>query len=152
MTSSEVPVFEAVRYSWRDWYTRVTYPDGRTLHSEPWKSHWAANHLAGLWKQTWARMVRRSDGAGNADTCPLFPDHGAMMTIPNSNPPRQYCPHRIHDGLPPTAPNGGVPPSRAFWPLFGFEESRDAYMARLDRAIREAGPDDLPDLSTLEVD
>lgn len=51
---------EAVKYYWREWYTRTTYDDGTTLHSEPWLSQMAADYLAkalrlrakqkGLWK------------------------------------------------------------------------------------------------------
>lgn len=77
----------------------------------------------------------RSD-VGDGDLCPLFPAHGFMLTVSVSDPPKQYCPHVEHDGGPGTV---GAPRSRSIWPLYGFEESVKTYMARLDRAIREAG-------------
>lgn len=89
-------------------------------------------------------MSKHSD-IGDGDTCPLFPEHGNMQTVRGSTPPKQYCPHVIHDGK---AGRDGVPASRAFWPLYGFDDTVASYLARLDKAIREAG---LPDLSNLEV-
>jgi len=88
-------------------------------------------------------MTRRS--AGNGDVCPLFPEHGQML-VTSGNPPKQLCPHVEHDGGP--RGSDGAPRSRALWPYHGFEESVASYMARLDRAIRQAK---LPDLSDLEV-
>ena len=88
-------------------------------------------------------MTRRS--AGNGDVCPLFPEHGQML-VTSGNPPKQLCPHVAHDGAP--RGSDGAPRSRALWPYHGFEESVASYMARLDRAIRQAK---LPDLSDLEV-
>lgn len=35
-------VIEAVKYFWREWYARITLPDGRTWHSEPWNTQEAA--------------------------------------------------------------------------------------------------------------
>lgn len=84
-------------------------------------------------------------GYGDGDTCPLFPKHGNMYVLQGSDPPLQWCPHAEHAG---TFGADGKPASRNRWPLFGFEESVASYLARLDRAIRQA---DLPDLSDLEV-
>lgn len=82
---------------------------------------------------------------GDGDNCPLFPDHGPMLTINGSNPPMQYCPDQMHDGVWGA---DKAPASRAMWPLYGLEDTVRTYIARLDRAIREAA---LPDLSDLEV-
>lgn len=82
---------------------------------------------------------------GDGDLCPLFPEHGHMYSLTEEHPPLQYCPHQQHDGGTGTT---AAPASRCFWPLYGLEDSVKAYMARLDKAIREAG---LPDLSDLEV-
>jgi hypothetical protein len=81
---------------------------------------------------------------GDGDNCPLY-DHGPMIVVPGSHPPKQYCPDQMHDG---TTGKDGAPASRQFWPLYGFDDSVKAYLARLDKAIREAG---LPDLSDVEV-
>lgn len=89
-------------------------------------------------------MSNRHD-TGNGDTCPLFPEHGNMSVLSGSDPPKQWCAHQMHDGQPGKS---GVPRSRAIWPLYGFEESVTAYVARLEFAIRTAT---LPDLSDLEV-
>jgi hypothetical protein len=51
----------------------------------------------------------------------------------------------MHDGRP----NGKAPASRAIWPYHGFEDSVKAYMARLDKAIREASIEDLEALEVL---
>jgi hypothetical protein len=80
-------------------------------------------------------MARRSD-IGNGDTCPLFPEHGNMFTLKDSDPPLQRCAHQAHDGEPGPS---GAPASRSVWPLYGFEESVVTYLARLDRAIRLSG-------------
>jgi hypothetical protein len=147
--TNDVPVFEAVQFpGWpRDWYTRVTWPSGKQLHSEPWRSQWAAEHLALLWRDKWVRDMK-ARGTGNGDVCPLFPDHGQMLVLaakPGAAP-RQYCPHHAHDGE--GHGEDAIPRSRSMWPLHGFEESVATYMALLDRAIRQA---ELPDLSDLEV-
>ena len=89
-------------------------------------------------------MAKRED-FGNGDVCPLFPDHGRMYVIKDSDPKKQYCPHQVHDGGVRTS---GIPASRAMWPLYGFEDTVKTYMARLDKAIRESA---LPDLSDVEV-
>jgi hypothetical protein len=82
---------------------------------------------------------------GDGDRCPLFPQHGHMIVVKGSSPAVQWCPHVQHDGGPG---KNGEPRSRNRWPLYGFEDTVQTYMARLDRAIRQAG---LPDLSDLEV-
>lgn len=82
---------------------------------------------------------------GDGDLCPLFPQHGHMLVVKGSDPPKQWCPHVGHQG---TLGKDGLPISRAMWPLYGFEDSVKTYLARLDRAIAQAG---LPDLSDLEV-
>jgi hypothetical protein len=56
--AAEEPTFEAVKYFWREWYTRVTYADGRTFHSEPWLTQWAANRLAERWRERWHHWQR----------------------------------------------------------------------------------------------
>lgn len=89
-------------------------------------------------------MAARHD-TGDGDKCPLFPEHGNMHVIPSAGPPMQRCIHVAHDGRPE---GKGAPPSRASWPLHGFEDSVKTYMARLDRAIRQA---ELPDLSDLSL-
>lgn len=90
-----------------------------------------------------ASLARRTE-VGDGDTCPLFPAHGNMVVLPASDPPTQFCPHQTHDGKP----GKEMPPSRNHWPLYGFEESVQSYLARLDRAIQSAS---LPDLSDVEV-
>lgn len=89
-------------------------------------------------------MSPRRDSVGNGDTCPLFPQHGVMLVLGGSTPVQQVCPHQEHDGGPG---KGSAPQSRSVWPLHGFEDTVATYMARLDRAIREAGLPDLSDLS-----
>lgn len=79
---------------------------------------------------------------GDGDTCPLFPAHGNMFTLP-SDPPKQYCPHVMHDGL------GDVPRTRAIWPLYGLDDTVQTYLMRLTRRVEQA---DLPDLSTLTLE
>lgn len=148
------PVFDVVRTTFpgpANWYARVTYPDGRTLHSEPWNTHWAAERRAMHMERSWA-LSKRGD-VGNGNTCPLFPEHGNMSVLTTTGKaPVQWCPHVVHDGSGPRDALGNRPPkSRAFWPYHGFEESVAAYMARLDRAIREITNLDLPDLTDLEV-
>lgn len=149
-----MPRFEVIRTAFpgpSNWYARTTYPDGRTHHSEPWNSHWAALRCAALTRREWA-MSRKGD-LGDGDTCPLFPEHGNMYVLrTEGKAPLQWCSNVVHDGTGPKDAQGlRPPPSRAFWPLHGFEETVAAHMARLNRAIREAGASDLPDLSTLEV-
>lgn len=148
----DAPVFEAVRLGFKSapWYARATYPDGRIQYIDTgWQSEWAANRRAHIAMQEFY-LSKRSD-IGNGDVCPLFPEHGNMLVLPTEKgvTPKQYCPHVDHDGRGKSqyTPEG-MPRSRCFWPLFGFEETVASYMARLDRAIRDA---DLPDLSDLEV-
>ncbi len=49
---------EAVKYWWREWYTRITFTDGSTHHSEPWNSQWAAEHVAKMWREALAQKGR----------------------------------------------------------------------------------------------
>lgn len=149
-----MPRFEVVETHFpgrSNWYARVTRPDGGMVHSEPWNSRWAATRCAVLMQRAWALSKRTSTGSG--DPCPLYEDHGQMNVLTTDNKvPMQWCPHVIHDGAGPALADGTRPiPSRSFWPFHGFAESRDAYFARLDRAVREASPADLPDLGSLEV-
>lgn len=125
-------------------YTRLTWANGRTSHSEPWMTLWAAEALAKRLRERWVYLTRR-DSIGDGDTCPLFPQHGPMFVLKGSSPPEQWCPHSDHDGTPGKS---GPPRSRAKWPLYGFEDSVATYVARLDHAIQRAA---LPDLSDLEV-
>jgi hypothetical protein len=90
-------------------------------------------------------MGRAGSGVGNGDLCPLWPEHGNMLVIPNSDPPKQFCPHVQHDG--PVGSHGAIAPSRSVWPLYGFADSVTTYLARLDRAVRQASADALPDVS-----
>lgn len=91
-------------------------------------------------------LVSKPHDTGNGDTCPLFPEHGNMSVLRTSHDaPHQWCAHQVHDGQPGKT---GVPRSRALWPLYGFEESVAAYLARLHKAVRTAT---LPDLNDLEV-
>lgn len=141
-------LFEAVSYPKlsRDWYSRITLPGQPVIHWGPWRTEWAAQKCIEVVRNRGylKRVIMSKHGdIGNGDTCPLFPQHGNMLVLPESTPPRQYCPDQIHDGKPGT---DGVPASRAFWPVYGFEESVLAYTARLDRAIREASPTELLDL------
>lgn len=80
-------------------------------------------------------MARRGYDYGDGDVCPLFPEHGRMYTIKMSDPPMQWCASQVHDG---GVGKSGVPASRSRWPLYGFEDTVATYMARLDKAIREA--------------
>ena len=90
--------------------------------------------------------MSRRESVGNGDTCPLYPEHGTMSVLKTSHDaPRQWCAHQSHDGA---SGKNGWPRSRAIWPLYGFEESVAAYLARLHKAVREA---DLPDLGDVEV-
>ena len=84
---------------------------------------------------------------GDGDECPLFPAHGYMQRLPNSNPPSQWCPAQEHDGKWDAL--GKMPKSRSRWPYYGFEDTVTTYMRRLDRAITLAG--DHPDAVELEV-
>jgi hypothetical protein len=65
------------------------------------------------------------------------------LTPKPGDPPMQYCAHVAHDG------RKGVPASRAIWPLYGLEDTVASYMARLHRAVAQAG---LPDLSDLTLE
>lgn len=89
-------------------------------------------------------MSKHGD-AGNGDICPLFPEHGRMTVLDTKGAPKQWCPHQTHDGGVGKQP---APKSRNLWPLYGFEDTVNTYLARLDHAIARA---ELPDLSTLEV-
>lgn len=146
------PVFDVVRLNFRGdpWYARTTYADGRTLHSDPWRSEWAAERYAYHMRGAWYRDMAKRGEVGNGEPCPLFPEHGNMFVLPpqDGQPPKQYCPHVDHDGRGSRSQPDSIPRSRNMWPVHGFRESVEAYTARLDRAIREAG---LPDLSDLEV-
>lgn len=150
---TEAPVFAAVRLSFAGdpWYARVTYADGRTLHSEPWRTQWAAERCAYHMRGRYYRDMAKRGEVGNGETCPLFPEHGNMFVLPQEDgPPMQYCPHVEHDGRwASTSQPGSTPPSRNVWPVYGFAESVQSYIARLDRAIREAG---LPDLSDITLE
>lgn len=148
MKSIDRPTVEPVQFpAWRppNWYTRITRADGRTLHSEPWLTLWAAEQCAHNLRVHDINVSRRNHDIGDGDMCPLFPEHGQMFTLKGSSPPKQWCPDSVHAGRPGKS---GPPPSKNQWPLFGFEDNVQTYLARLDRAIREAG---LPDLSDLEV-
>lgn len=83
--------------------------------------------------------VRMADcrSVGNGDTCPLVPAHGPMHHLQGSDPPTQWCPHVMHDGKLGSTRRGiePVPRTRAIWPLYGFEESVETYLARLYRAV-----------------
>lgn len=46
---------------------------------------------------------------GDGDPCPLFPEHGKMVTIPGTK--KQYCPHVEH------VQHKDRPATRAIWPL-----------------------------------
>jgi hypothetical protein len=87
--------------------------------------------------------VSRTGDIGDGDTCPLFPQHGNMFTIPG-DVPKQYCAHIIHDG------RKDVPATRSIWPLYGLDDTVHTYLKRLEKAVAQS---DLPDLSdvTLEV-
>jgi hypothetical protein len=78
---------------------------------------------------------------GDGDLCPLVDGHGYMQIIPGTNPPQQWCPHQTHDGV--WDGNGKQPKSRSTWPLYGLDDTVASYMARLDRAIREASKAEL---------
>lgn len=121
----------AVKYAWREWYTRVTYESGRVQHYGPWNSQWAAQRLAERLQERFALKARGDVGDGA--TCPLFPEHGAMLVMTGS-PAMQWCPHVAHEGM---LGANGAPRSRSRWPVYGFEESVAAYLARLDLAIRQ---------------
>ena len=43
--------------------------------------------------------MSRKDDIGDGDSCPLFPTHGRMFVIRDSEPPKQYCSHVAHDGV-----------------------------------------------------
>lgn len=142
------PSIEPVQYPGfkpPNWYTKVDLGDGRTRHTEPWLTLWAAEACANIMRIEDIHMSRRDGGIGDGDICPLFPEHGPMFTLKGSSPPAQWCPDSTHAGRPGKA---GPPTSRSQWPLYGFEDSVQTYLARLDRAIRQA---ELPDLSDLEV-
>lgn len=88
--------------------------------------------------------MARTD-VGDGDRCPLNPEHGHMYVLQShTGAPKQYCSHVDHDG------KGKRPGSRSLWPLYGLEDTVNTYIARLDKAVREASPIDLSDL-TLEV-
>ena len=88
-------------------------------------------------------MTRKIDSVGDGDTCPLYPEHGAMVVLSGLDPAQQFCPHVMHDGL-----GKDLPASRSRWPLYGFEDTVKSYIARLDRAIKASN---LPDLKDLEI-
>lgn len=144
--TNDVPVFDVVQFpAWpRDWYTRLTWPSGKQLHSEPWRSLWAATRLAALWRDQWVRDVK-ARSTGNGDACPLDQEHGHMLVLPPQPgaAPKQYCPHVGHDGRGHGA--NAIPRTRAIWPLHGFEETVVTYMTVEARRA-------LPDLSDLEVE
>jgi hypothetical protein len=133
MTDDKATDVAAVKYAWREWYTRVTYESGRVQHYGPWNSQWAANRLAERLQERFALKLRNV-AAGDGDTCPLWPEHGNMLVLRSSSPPVQWCPHAEHEG---TLGKNGKPRSRSRWPLYGFEESVAAYLARIDSAIRQ---------------
>jgi len=141
---SDIPVFTVERTRFpgpSNWYVRVEYPDGSTLHGEPWNSEYAASKALIYMRREWA--MAKSGIKGNGDTCPLFPEHGAMNALSpiQGRAPMQWCPNAMHDGAGFSAPGIRNKTSRSFWPLHGFEESVEAYLARFG----------LPDLSELEV-
>ena len=57
----EVVTIEVVKYSWPDWYVRVTEATGRVWHYGPWKTEWAADQLVGI---LWARYAYEGQDAG----------------------------------------------------------------------------------------
>lgn len=88
--------------------------------------------------------MARTD-VGDGDRCPLNAEHGHMYVLQSSDgAPKQYCSHVAHDG------KGKQPKTRSLWPLYGLEDTVTAYLARLDKAVRDAELADLSDL-TLEV-
>lgn len=79
-------------------------------------------------------MTRKHD-TGDGDPCPLRPEHGNMFVLVGTggNPPMQYCSHVWHDG------HGGVPRTRAVWPLYGLEDTVATYVALAERESRQVG-------------
>jgi len=93
--------------------------------------------------------MARSD-IGDGDRCPLVPSHGNMLVLNGKGPPKQYCPHVMHDGGGKPSEDGSRwPRSRALWPLYGLEDTVNTYLVRLQHAIEKA---DLPDLSDLSLE
>lgn len=63
----DVVGIEAVKYYWREWYTKVTEHGGRIWHYPPLNSEWAARQLAQILRRIYTyegRMHDQKDGAG----------------------------------------------------------------------------------------
>ena len=148
--NSDDPTYEVVKYGFSShaYYVRCTRGD-LTLHGLPWQTEWAAERDMRYKMRGWYEGLVKQGRTGNGDWCPLFAEeHGRMWTLPHKpgEPPKQFCPHVDHDGR--GMGDRRIPQSRAIWPVHGFKDTVDTYLARLDRAIRDAGA---PDLSDLEV-
>jgi hypothetical protein len=48
-----------VKYFWPDYYVKMTYPDGRTLHSDPWRTFEAAEYALRVLQERWEYDHRR---------------------------------------------------------------------------------------------
>lgn len=149
MTSSDAPVFEAVRLGFptAQFYARAVYADGRVAYAgNGWLTLWSAEWMAARLRQRFYLMALRRGDIGNGDCCPIYPEHGPMFALPvrPGHPQQQYCPHVDHDGRSKSQHTPeALPRSRAIWPMHGFGDTVRAHFARYGG---------LPDLSAMEVD
>lgn len=117
---SDVPLFGPVRLS-GGWYARAVWPGGRTLHSEPWLSEWAAAQQALIWRRQYGHAMRARD-LGDGDACPLAAEHGRMYVLRRKDGSLlQWCPHSGHDRKPVT---------RSMWPYDHLEAAVAEYKSR----------------------